>query len=215
MPMKIIQTEGAIFPRAAKDLGILIGNAQVAIQIDEEGKLTDYLVIAYTYRAFADAAVAALKKWNYEPAYLHGEARSATADLNFTFESKGIVLVELNVSTYVEQWNYQLHPDSYAFHACTLRELDRIPTPTKVVKPVYPAEAARKDVTITVQFYIDEEGHVRLPAVSKAIGTRHDTLSAAAVQAVSQWEFEPPVSRGRAVVVSARQDFNFRAAAAK
>ena len=212
VPMKIIQTEPVIFPRAAKDLGITSGEAQVAVQIDESGKLTDCLVTAYTYPAFADAAVVALKKWEFRPAYLRGEARSATADLSFKFESRGLVVVDLNVSTYVEQRNYQLHPYSYAFHACSLRELDRIPTPTKVVKPLYPRNFADKDVTITVQFYIDEDGHVRLPAVSRATGAAHDSLSAAAVQAVAAWQFEPPVCRGHAVVVSAKQDFNFRAA---
>jgi TonB family protein len=212
VPMKIIQTEPVIFPHTARDLGITSGEAQVAVQIDESGKLTDYLVTAYTYPAFADAAVVALKEWEFKPAYLRGEPRSATADLSFKFESRGLVVVDLNVSSYVEQRNYQLHPGIYAFHACTLRELDRIPTPTKVVKPVYPRNFADKDVTVTVQFYIDEQGHVRLPAVSRAIGVAHDSLSAAAVQAVQSWEFEPPLCRGRPVVVSARQDFNFRAA---
>lgn len=212
VPMKIIQTEPVVYPHAAKDLGIATGEAQVAIQIDDKGKLTDYLVTAYTYPAFAEAAVVALKRWEYRPAYLHGEGRSARADLTFTFESQGLVLVDLTVSSYVEQRNYQLHPGTYAFHVCTLRDLDRIPTPTQVVKPLYPREFAGKAVKVVVQFYIDKDGQVRLPAVDSETGAAHDALSAAAVQAVTEWKFEPPVSKGRPVVVAVRQEFNFKAA---
>lgn len=212
VPMKIIQTEPTIYPHEAKDLGIASGEAQVALEVDEKGKLTDYLVTAYTYPAFAEAAVIAIKKWEYRPAYLHGEGRSARADLTFTFESQGMVLVDLTVSSFVEQRNYELHPGAYAFHVCTLRDLDRIPTPSKVVKPIYPREFAGKAVTVTVQFYIDKDGRVRLPAVDSETGTEHDSLCAAAVQAVTQWQFEPPVSRGHPVVVAVKQDFNFKAA---
>jgi hypothetical protein len=38
-------------------------------------------------------------------------------------------------------------------------------------------------------------------------------LCAAAITAVEQWQFEPPVSRGRPVLVLVQQDFNFKAPA--
>jgi TonB family protein len=209
--MKVIQTDHVVFPRAPRDLGIKTGSVHVAIQVDETGKLTDHLVTAYTHRAFADTAVNALKRWRYEPAYLHGRAHSATVDLTFNFESQGLVVVDLNVGSYVELRNYQLHPEAYSYRACTLRQLDRIPTPTKVVKPVYPVESAKQPQAgkVTVEFYIDEQGQVRLPAVSRVTTQTSGALSAAAVEAVSQWEFEPPMSKGRPVLVAARQDFNF------
>jgi len=211
IPMKIIETDQVIFPSAAKDLGIQDGQARVTVQVDESGKLTDYLVTAYTYPSFATTAVSALKRWSYKPAYLRGQPHSATADLTFNFESKGLVVVDLTVSSYVELRNFQMHPGAFGFHACTLQQLDRIPTPTKVVRPIYPEEAAKqqKSGTVTVEFFIDEQGHVRLPAVSRQTGETNEALSAAAVEAVSQWQFEPPMSKGKPVLVAARQDFNF------
>lgn len=212
-PMKIIQTEPAIFPFAARDLGITEGTAHVSIAIDETGKLTDFLVTEYSYPAFGEAATIAVKKWQYKPAYLRGQPCSAAADLTFNFESKGIVVVNLDVSTYVEQWNYNLSPGAYGFRVCTLKQLDRIPTPTKVVRPMYPLETAKQQagmVTVTVQFFIDQQGHVRLPSVSRQSSEANDQLAAAAVEAVSQWEFEPPLSHGHPVLVEARQEFNFK-----
>ncbi|HTO03551.1 MAG TPA: energy transducer TonB, partial [Opitutus sp.] len=158
VPMKVIQTEAVIYPHRAVQLGITSGEVQVSLQVDEAGKLTDVLVTAYTHPALAESAVQALKKWRYEPAWLGGQAMSATVDLEFQFESRGIVVVDLNVNSYVELRDLQLRPSAYAYKARTLRELDRIPTPSKVVRPLYPYEAAQKrqSAVVTVQFFIDE-----------------------------------------------------------
>jgi TonB family protein len=212
VPMKVIQTEPAMYPRAATQLGITSGEVHVSLQIDETGKLTDLLVTAYTHPTLAESAVQALKKWRYEPAWLGGEAMSATVDLEFHFESRGMVVVDLTVSSYVALRDLQLRPGAYTYKARTLRELDRIPVPTKVVEPHYPSEAAQKrqSAVVTVQFFIDEEGRVRLPAVSRETSEQNAAFAAAAVNAVSQWQFEPPLSKGQPVLVAARQDFNFK-----
>jgi len=211
--MKINQTVTTVFPAAASDLGIDQGVVQVTVAVDREGNLADYVLTDYTHQVFADATVKALKRWTYEPAYIHGRANGATVDLTFSFERQGIVVVDMTVLKFVEQMNYRLHPQAYEFHACTLQQLDRIPTPTKVVRPIYPIETAKKQqgtIVVTVTFYIDDQGTVRLPAVSRETGEANPLLAAAAVDAVSQWHFEPPMSKGRPVLVAARQDFNFK-----
>lgn len=211
-PMKIIQTEPAFYPRSLELLGINYGEATVAIQVDDHGVLGDQLVTGYTHKAFAEAATTALKKWRYEPAWLNGERRGVTAELTFKFESQGLTVVNLTPTAYVEIRDYQLRPNSYAYGRCSLSQLDRIPTPVKVVKPMYPLEASNKPrmANVTVTFYIDEEGRVRLPAVSPETSVNDEIFALAAVQAVSEWKFEPPMSNGRPVLVFARQDFNFR-----
>jgi TonB family protein len=211
-PMKIIQTEPTYYPRAVENLGIIRGEARVSIQVDERGNLTDQLVTGYTHKAFADAATFAVKKWKYEPAWLNGEARGVTAELTFTFESHGLTIVNLTPTSYVEIRDYELRPNSYAYGRCSLRQLDRIPTPVKVVKPPYPVDASKKprSADVTVTFYIDEQGRVRLPAVSPETSVNDEIFAAVAVDSVSKWEFEPPMSNGRPVLVFAQQDFNFR-----
>jgi TonB family protein len=213
VPMKVIQTDAVIYPRRATEVGINRGEVHVAVQVDEKGKLTDYLVTAYTHKYLADAAVQALKRWEYEPAWLNGQPRSATVELTFTFENHGLVVVDLTATTYVQMRDIQMRPNAYDYHARALRELDRIPTPTKVVQPSVPPEIAQKQtepVLVTVFFYIDEHGQVRLPAVNRQESQASDVYAAAAINAVAQWQFEPPLSRGMPVLVSARQDIKFK-----
>lgn len=210
-PMRVIQTDMVVFPRRVLDLGIHQGYAMVTVQVDENGNLTDHLVTGYAHEAFAEAAVAALKRWKYEPAWLNGQPHGATSDLTFNFESQGLVIVDLSVTRYVEIRDYQLRPSHYAYGVKRMSELDRIPTPTKVVTPVYPVEPSQapRAASVTVTFYIDEKGRVRLPAVSRESSAKDGIFASAAVDAVSQWEFEPPMSGGVPVLVMARQEFKF------
>ena len=97
--------------------------------------------------------------------------------------------------------------ERYSYSACRLRELDRIPIPAHVVPPTPPKGGLRDKRTITVEFYIDEEGRVRMPAIDRE--EPDDAYAAAAVAAVEQWQFEPPTRKGLPVLVLARQDFAF------
>ena len=60
---------------------------------------------------------------------------------------------------------------------------------------------------VTVEFYIDQEGKVRVPSVSRELAD--DRLAAVAVAAVEQWRFEPPLRRKQPVLVLAQQVFRF------
>jgi TonB family protein len=61
---------------------------------------------------------------------------------------------------------------------------------------------------VTVEFYIDEQGRVRMAAVPREAAD--DIYSAAAVAAVEQWRFEPPLRKGKPVLVLVEQLFRFR-----
>lgn len=215
VPMSYVETETPIYPREMTTLGLMKGFARISIQVDEKGALTDYLAVAYSHPAFYEASVEALKKWKFKPAMVHGFSRSATATLDFTFRAEGVV-VSLTTNDIPEIIHFRIAPDSQSYRACTLSELDKIPTPTKIVKPVYtPEQASRSHLPrVTVEFYIDEQGHVRQPAVARQADEADEELCAAAVTAVEQWQFEPPVSRGRPVLVRVQQDFNFKVAPA-
>ena len=57
--LKIIQTEDPVFPLGLQNSPVMSGEAKVAIDVDEKGQLTDWLVTAYSRKEFADSAVAA------------------------------------------------------------------------------------------------------------------------------------------------------------
>lgn len=207
-PLKIIRTVEPLYPLRLQMQGIKEGDAQIAVAVDERGQLQDYLVIGYSRKEFADAAVAVLKRWKFEPMRLRGVPHPVTQELRFNFESRGLSVVNQTIGDYVESRIERLAPDLYSFRAFTLRELDRLPVPREIVAPVYPQELVDNGISgrVSVEFYIDENGQVRLPSVRT---TAHEELSMAAILAVQRWRFDPPQRHGRPVLVRAIQDFNF------
>jgi TonB family protein len=215
VPVRVNQTEEAVFPSSLVPLGIKSGSASVAVALDDAGRITDYLVTAYSHPAFAESAVAAIRKWKFEPALVHGYPRNSKSDLTFRFQLEGVVVMTMTTFSYEEMLHMKLFPDSMAYRACTLGELDRIPIPTRIVKPVYPDRVARssRGGHVLVGFYIDEQGRVRMPSVSRETNEANEELAAIAITAVSQWQFDPPTSKGKPVLVLAQQDFSFNPAA--
>jgi TonB family protein len=213
VPVSVVQTEEATFPADLVAIGVKSGAATVAVAIDDRGNLTDYLVTGYTNPGFAAHAVVALKKWKFQAAQIRGRPRNSKADLSFDFQVQGVVVVSLTAGAFDELLRTQIDgPHSY--HACTLAQLDHIPTPTKIVKPAYdPSVAGSKHGgKVSVEFYIDETGRVRMPSVDLETNEAYEDLAATAIAAVAQWQFDPPTVKGRPVLVVAHQDFTFQPA---
>ncbi|HUL54564.1 MAG TPA: energy transducer TonB [Opitutaceae bacterium] len=206
--VQIKQTVEPVFPPHLLQIGVTQGMVRVAINTDAEGKLVEMLVVGYTRPEFADSAVAAIKQWQFGPARLRGEAVGTTVEMFFQFEARGVVVSTCNFNDVVEKRVADIMGIHYVYQPCSLAELDRIPTPIVAIKPQYPVELAEKGVkgSVTVEFYIDETGAIRVPAVSVKDDSQ---LSALAVIALRQWKFEPPTRNGRPVLVRASQLFNF------
>jgi TonB family protein len=208
-PMKIEQNVEPVFPVGLLNRGLTNGVAQVAISVDRSGQLVEWLVLKHTQPEFSDAAVTAIKRWKFEPARLQGEAVNATAELVFNFEAHGVVVSTSTVGESVEGRIARMTGGACAYQYCSARDLDRVPMPTVTVRPQYPKVLADQGVKgqVTVEYYIDETGSVRMPSVSAEDNT---ILGALAVAAVSEWKFTPPTSRGKNVLVKASQVFDFR-----
>jgi len=206
--LKIIETAMPIFPETMIASHRNGGQARIVISVDADGKLREWLAVAYTDRAFADQAVSALKEWSFEPARWRGEPVSVSVTLTFDFEVKGVVISTTGSESLDAQLNALLG-DARAFTPCTLRELDRIPVPLHSVAPSYSKDLSDKGVTgeVIVEFYIDEEGTVRMPCV---VDRPDRALANLAIDAVQQWKFEPPTRNGRPVLVHVRQLFRFK-----
>ncbi len=209
--LKIIQTDDAVFPLSLRTTPVREGEAWIAINVDTKGKLIDYLVTGYSRKEFADTAVEALKRWEYEPARLGGELWPSIQEVHMSFSRTGVV-VDLTGLEVLSARLGDLTKAMYAYRTYALRELDRIPTPIEVVSPLSPAAGDKGKHTITVEFYITEDGHVRLPSVKRH--EADDIYAASAMDAVRKWRFEPPLRKGRPVLVLAEQQFNFLPSAA-
>ena len=205
---KIFQTVEPVFPYQLQQVSVSSGEARVVINVDASGTLCEWLVIGYTMPEFADVAVRALKQWKFEPARLHGEPVGTTVELVFHFETQGTMVVSQTVTDAVTARMLQLMAGAYVYRPCSLKDLDRIPTPINTVSPIYPHDLAGKGVRgkVVINFFIDETGAVRMPSGSVQEDER---LSGLAIAALRQWKFEPPTRNGKPVLVAAEQVFNF------
>jgi TonB family protein len=192
------------YPSSMLYEGIYSGEARIVISVDEKGQLNDYLVTGYTEKEFAKAAVLAIKRWKYKPALVRGDPRLSRAEVFFEFRDRGVIVSNLPGAMETRVLS-SAFGQRYAYAPCQLRELDQIPTPIHVVSPAIEASSAAHEVT--VGFFIDEEGKVRMPAVNRA--SADDYYAAAAVAAVEQWRFNPPLRKGQPVLVYAEQVFNY------
>jgi TonB family protein len=204
--LTIVQTCRPVFPFQLTQAGVISGEAQVAINTDANGKLMEWLVVAYSHPEFAHEAVDAIKRWRFVPARLRGEPVGTTIEIYFYFEAKGVVVSTTNADILARASMFFSSRDAY--QPCSLRDLDRIPTPLTAVAPLYSGALADRGVKgrVTVDFFIDETGVARLPSVSS-----HDNseLTALSIEALRQWKFEPPTRNGKPVLVRATQVFNF------
>jgi TonB family protein len=204
---KIHRTTAISYPVSLMRDGVVRGEARILANIDDKGKLIETLVLAYTHEPFAHAAITALREWRYEPARLNGETVGTVADISFRFEIDGILLVERKG---IPVFTQQRDPfdDHFVYKPHGLRTLDGIPTPIHVTQPVYPKEWVDQGIggSVTVNFYIDETGAVRMPAVDS---TANPFLASAAAAAVREWKFSPPLRKGRPVLAHCQQIFTF------
>jgi len=204
---KIIRTEEPQYPLSLQIQGVKDGSVRAILHVDAQGKLVDYLIVAYSRKAFADEAVRALQHWEFEPERVHGKPIDTVIDVGFEFELSGLIVVQGSAGDAALVDAKVNGGDEYA--VCSLKHLDCIPTPLSVVSPVYPKEWADRGITgrAVVDFYIDETGRVRMAA---ALSWTHEILSVAAVEAVKNWRFSPPTRQARPVLVHVRQTFEFR-----
>jgi TonB family protein len=207
-PLRIKHQEMPLYPQELIPLRVREGSARVAYSVDASGKVDDCLAVAYTRPEFARATEIALRLWTFEPARLRGIPVASTAEISVRYEVQGIIVVEQHISSQMDErlTSLEVLPPTYRAHE--LRELDRIPTPIVATPPAYPMSLMRQGHSgnVTIHFYIDESGAVRMPT---ADSSEDPELVPLAISAISQWKFEPPKCRGVPVLVRADQVFRF------
>jgi TonB family protein len=208
-PLKIIRTQPIIFPWRMINEGVTQGEARLAFHIDADGRLVDWLVVAYSARPFADSAVDALRQWKFVPERSGGQPGASIVHLAIRFETSGTIAIERTQPSDMDGIR-GAPAGTFIFQPCPPTALDQPLRPIAPVAPDYPGVLRRQGVggNVTVVFYVDEKGKPRMVA---STGEAHPTLAALAIAAVEQWRFEPPRSRGRPVLVNVSQEFRFSA----
>lgn len=212
-PLKIIQPEFVReFPDALARAYPNGGEARLLVTVDNEGHLQESLLVAYSARPFGDEALATLKDWKFVPAQWKKQPITACVEIVLHFEHRGS-MVSMTAPEILMENTAPRTDASFGYRARNLRELDRVPAVVQSVSPTYPKQLADRGLkgSVTVDFYVDEQGIVRMPSVSQQSPTE---LADAAVRAIRQWKFEPPLRQGKPVLAHVQQTFNFNAVSA-
>ncbi|MDO8540357.1 MAG: TonB family protein [Opitutaceae bacterium] len=205
IPIKVHQRAKVQFPIRALNLGILRGEASLMMDVDHTGRVVDVLAFAYTRREFADSALDAVKHWRFTPGRSGGEPVGSMITLTVMFEVTGVLAYVKPIAASEEE---NATGDQFAYQPIATAALDHVPAALQRDGPIYPRQWIDEGRTgaVTVEFFIDETGAVRLPRV---VGKADEFLGAASVAAVRTWRFEPPRHKGRPVLTRASQVFTF------
>lgn len=212
VPCKVIQKVSATYPVRLVFQGVMRGESSAVLEIDQSGHIADKLVTQYTHREFADEMLRTVQGWAFEPGRVNGRPIVSILNVTFEFSVSGVLVYE-------KQFLTNPMPDSileqrFAYYAHGPDSLDQKPEPIDLAPPIYPAAWIRegRNGSITVRFYIDENGKARLPEI---VNDGDMMLGASAVGAVKQWRFQPPKHRGATVLARAEQVFVFHPPVAK
>ena len=202
-----------VFPTQLRNKAVSDGYAQVQLLVAADGTLLETFVSTYSRIEFAEAAEAALRNWTFRPA-ADPAAEPQRFNLKINFRREGMLIVQGDFQETVNAFLGHSGRDDGEVTLCKLRDLDTTPEPVNLVVPVYPEELKKQNIqgAAAISFFIDETGHVRVRVVS---GSSRPEFAAAALSAVKQWTFNPPLRKGRATRVFAVQEFNFSPVAEK
>jgi protein TonB len=198
---------------AAGKQGIVI----IEATIGADGKVTDAKVLR-SIPELDDAAVGAVKQWEFEPALLNGVPTPIIMSVTVNFTLKGSEVPGVSASTIVfPPQSGAAGPGAQGLRAATpvptaaapltglttapVRVGGNIQAPRKIkdVKPVYPADAKAAGIQgiIILEVIIAPDGRVLDARPLRSM----PELDAAAVEAVKQWEFTPTLLNGQPVPV--------------
>jgi len=205
--LKVKELYEPAFPVTVLARGVTTGRAEVVVGIDPDGRAVDNLVVAYTQPEFARSALEVLKNSAFVPIQINGEPAAIRARIKFTFDAQGVV-ISLSAMEGAMVWVDRVFGERTTSKIGRLAELDQAPSTTHTVQPRYPADLAKQKISgkATFDFFVDENGKVRLPA---RVRSDHDEFAEASVDALMEWQFTPLTRRGQPVIVQMRQEFVF------
>jgi protein TonB len=184
---------------AAGKQGIVI----IEATIGPDGKVTDAKVLR-SIPELDEAAVGAVKAWEFEPALLNGVPTPIimSVTVNFTLKASSAEGVKPATAA-LTPW------PTVPVTIAPVRVGGNIPAPRKItdVKAIYPEEAraAGTQGIVIVEVLIAPDGRVHDARPLRSM----PGLDAAAIEAVKQWEYTPTLLNGQPVPVIMSVTVNF------
>ncbi len=205
---EIKEVVNPIYPMSLSSMGIYEGSATLLIELDSEGKMTDWLAVSASKPEFVTALERVIDKWTFTPATRDGENIPYALSVNVKFKSEGIMMA-VNGVQMVQAYLYGRFDTHEERLVSQYSELDKMPTPVNIVQPKVFSDIPEedKDGYVVLGFFIDNEGNVRMPVLMEYEGDIR--LAYSAYDALVQWKFEAPKVNGKTTMCRASQKFIF------
>jgi outer membrane biosynthesis protein TonB len=196
------------YPLLLRERGCPDGQAVVVASRDAAGAVVDVLVLECTHPEFGQAAINAVEDWRFAPMEPGDPAPQRAPLVRFIFREGGVVYT---AGTAIKGAPLQIPAvNSYepTYRLVSFDELDETPAALIQPMPAIPAglRGAIDKGIVSVSFFVDAEGRVRVPHV---IAATRPELGDATVTALRQWRYAPPKLRGAPVNALERWSFNF------
>lgn len=207
-PMRAIETVQPEYPPEMARRGITEGEVWITIAVDQDGRLIDRLLTAYSRASFARSAIEALHQWEFKPARVAGVPVSTRQEFHFTFNLTGQIISRSGPEA-VESQMRALHAKrELTVLVAREHELDESLLVDKEVPVEWPvgAPADLREARVTVDYFIDGYGRTRLIAVKKTDG---EVFSEAAVIALMQRRYRAPLRSGEPTLVHRIEEIVF------
>lgn len=200
-----------VFPHILKLEGFSKGQVSLLLEISYEGELLDWLVYRADHKRFVGAVEAVIADWKFSQPSRNGNPISVIARVDVNFESTGDIVSLDHFGAFQQMTKFNERYSPHAVGIAAVAQLDAPPSAIHVAPPLIAQSLLDKHGSgiCVFKFFIDTEGNVRLPHLSKVEGYVDDRLILAAQDALAQWRFVPPTIGGRAVVVEVSQPFHF------
>ena len=196
------------FPVPMQAAGSTKGTLVIATCIGADGRIADTLVLGYSHESLVRPTLEAMKEWKATPARLDGESVPVQMVLSFDFSLEGAVITANIANHFLFGGFERVGEGAMVNRLQDAKGLDQPPSLISQAKPRYAEDAEKQGIRgkVQVEFYIDEQGTVRMPAIKEMA---NPYLAAQAVEAVRAWKFTPPTHLGKPVLVAATQEFSF------
>lgn len=190
------------FPTMAEDQAVAQGFATIAIAWQSDGTPSDVIVLRASEREFGQTTREAALNWRRAPS---GVGREVVV-YEMKFAVSGVIICRTSSATTQFAANQPLEVPPLRVPSAA--ELDSPLKPIAQPMPAFPASAKGKwdEGTVVVEFYVDQDGHVRAPTVRESTAAEFSTE---ALNAIQQWQFETPRKNGQPAVMSGRWAFQF------
>lgn len=178
------------------------GEVKLRVFLDAREVVERTEVVSTSAADFALAMQAAVETWQFVPAATRTGPTPSMFYVERKFFSAGY---RRPVAENVALKLVRKSPEKLA----TPNSLERSPRPIYRVAPQYPRAllAERPEGEATVEFVIYETGEVALPRI---IAASRMEFGFAAMNAIQQWVFTPPIRQGRAASVRTQMTFSFK-----